>query len=569
MTSYPPQHEWLEESGTEEHLQSAITNLQLHSTSFIQVKSFDHAATGAQQQQVNSTSNSLLMPLIHSYSTAADAELNPSTKVAPTSLPTLIVLACALILSWIFNNVSWVYLSDRAGETYAFAVDQITSLLLIAMQAPYVIWAVYSGHIPRSQVTALPLKVLLLMGTIDGIYDVLVTMGSPYTPGPFQTLLFQLPIPLTMLICFVVQKRRFGNAQYLGGLIILAGAAVSVGPGLLDSIEGKPQPNSNEGAQLKAASVLIYGVGVVFYSCNVVYKESALQHTGELAGEKARGFHCLRLAVRASVRFSFESFLWFCCCVSVINVWFFSVVVSSINFLVSFLLIPLLWIPGMGTDTPRTTFPHMWGGVRCIFEGVTTEDPSAECDGLWWITLLQVASNVAVNLLTLQLVRSGSALLLQVVSGVQLPLCNLVYAWTLIMGTSLVVPMTNYMVRQIAHTSSRHADRLLAVRAHLFSFRCSHVLISFLVSLQWIGLSLVTVGFFVYSFLNLGGSPSTRQVSPEPQLQPTKQQLQQSQQDSKPSRPSSAAITVTRTMSASSKGLQEESEQSYRPPVVL
>lgn len=84
-----------------------------------------------------------------------------------------------------------------------------------------------------------------------------------------------------MLICYLVQKRRFGNAQYLGGLIILAGAAVSVGPGLLDSIEGNPQPNSNEGAQLKAASVLIYGIGVIFYSCNVVYKESALQHTGQ------------------------------------------------------------------------------------------------------------------------------------------------------------------------------------------------------------------------------------------------------------------------------------------------
>lgn len=217
-------------------------------------------------------------------------------------------------------------------------------------------------------------------------------------------------------------------------------------------------------------------------------------------------------------------------CLSVVNVWFFSVVVSSINFLVSFLLIPLLWIPGMGTDTPRTTFPHLWGGVRCIFQGVSTEDPAAQCDRLWWITLLQVASNVAVNLLTLQLVRSGSALLLQVVSGVQLPLCNLVYAWTLVMGSALVVPMTNYM---------------------------------------WIGLSLVTVGFFIYSFLSLGGAPSTRQVAPEPQHPTPQPKHAQLQQDPKLPRPGSAALSITRTQSASSKGLQEASEQSYRPTVVL
>lgn len=180
MTSYPPAHEWLEESGTEEQLQTAITHLQLHSTSFNLSKT-EHSAASKQKQHINGTNNSLLTPLIHSYSrtaTPADADASPPPTVAPPSLPLLIALACALILSWIFNNVSWVYLSDRAGETYAFAVDQLTSLLLIAMQAPYVLWAVYSGHIPRSQVTALPIKVLLLMGTIDGIYDVLVTMVS-------------------------------------------------------------------------------------------------------------------------------------------------------------------------------------------------------------------------------------------------------------------------------------------------------------------------------------------------------------------------------------------------------
>lgn len=150
-----------------------------------------------------------------------------------------------------------VYLSDNAGQTYAFALDQITSLLVISMQAPYVAYLIWSGGIAKEELTALPVKVLLLMGTIDAIYDCFVTMGSPYTPGAIQSILFQLPIPLTMLFAYVARRKRFSLGQYAGGMIILGGAILTVVPGIIKLLQGQKQDDS-DGAKSKAASILIY-----------------------------------------------------------------------------------------------------------------------------------------------------------------------------------------------------------------------------------------------------------------------------------------------------------------------
>jgi hypothetical protein len=97
-----------------------------------------------------------------------------------------------------------------------------------------------------------------------------------------------------------------------------------------------------------------------------------------------------------------------------------------------------------------------------MLTGVSTMDPLAQCGDMWWLLILFIVSNVLENVLVLQLTRSGSALLVQVVAGVQLPISNLFYASRAIMGAALVVPMTSYM---------------------------------------WIGLSVVMVGFICYSFM--------------------------------------------------------------------
>jgi hypothetical protein len=101
-------------------------------------------------------------------------------------------------------------------------------------------------------------------------------------------------------------------------------------------------------------------------------------------------------------------------------------------------------------------------------------DPTAQCHSLWYLTLINAVTNVLVNVLTLQLVRSGSALLLQVVSGLNLVGCNLFYASRVIMGSTLVVAMDRFM---------------------------------------WAGLGVVVAGFVVYSFVPLEKTKKNRAVA--------------------------------------------------------
>jgi drug/metabolite transporter (DMT)-like permease len=329
----------------------------------------------------------LLPPTSPSSNSADNATIDDAPVKSQFSLH-LVLVGVALVAAFVTNNITWVYVSDYAGETYAFALDQFTTFALLIPQVPFVLWSLKTGRIKLEEIRAVPLVVLFLMGSIDAVYDTLSSMGSPYTPGPIQTIMFQLPIPLTMLLSYMATGKRFKTGQYVGGFIILGGCILSVLPGVIDVMHGKSGAD-NMGQQIKAASVLITFISVIFYSCNVVYKEErALKKT-------------------------------------IINVWFLSSVVSLINFTMSFVLIPLLWIPGMGNDTPSSTFPHFWAGIKCIMTGKSDMDPSARCGDLSWIMVVNIISNVLVNVLTLQLVRSGSALLLQIVSGVQFAVSDL------------------------------------------------------------------------------------------------------------------------------------------------
>jgi len=152
------------------------------------------------------------------------------------------------------------------------------------------------------------------MGLLDAMYDILSSMGSPYTPGDIQTLMFQLPTVFVMYGSYLLFKKRFRIGQYVGGIIILAGCCLSIGPGLVDVIKnhGGASSGTNVGSQVKAASVLITFISVLFYCANVLFKEYALKHTK-------------------------------------VNVWFLSVAISALNFVLTFFLVPLLWIPTMGT----------------------------------------------------------------------------------------------------------------------------------------------------------------------------------------------------------------------------
>lgn len=351
-----------------------------------------------------------------SSSSSSSSSFPPSPVQTRRDLVILAFVCVALIASWIFDNVAWIYLSDRMGQTYAFSLNLMMFVLCVAIQAPVLLYYVHTGAIPREEVTALPWTTLLLMAGVDSVYNTLLTLGSPHTPGPFQTILFQLPIPITMVAAYLIQRRRFRLGQYVGGLIILGGAILTVLPGIIDVLRGR---QTSDGTQTKPASVLVYVVSILFFSGNTLYKESVLKRTK-------------------------------------VHVWALSISLSAISFCCTFLLIPALWIPGVGVDTPSSTFPHIAAGIRCVFTGRSTMDPEAQCETIWWLMLVNAFSIIVVNFLALVMLRRGSALLMQAASGVQLPLCNLFYASKFVMG-SLVTPMTKFMVR---HDHTRRSTLL-------------------------------------------------------------------------------------------------------------
>lgn len=149
--------------------------------------SLEHSLTRPAKQPPRSTTQKVHVLM---YESTTLEEFTDEEDVTEQSLPgvrtqdyfQLGLIASALVAAWVFNNVSWIYLSDRAGQTYAFFLDQWTSLLVILMQLPIFLYQwLIAKTIPREELTAIPFLALLLMGSVDAVYDCFVTVGSPYT----------------------------------------------------------------------------------------------------------------------------------------------------------------------------------------------------------------------------------------------------------------------------------------------------------------------------------------------------------------------------------------------------
>ncbi len=61
-----------------------------------------------------------------------------------------------------------------------------------------VLYRIYTGKV-TPEMRAFPLKTMATIGLFDSFYGLLTTMGSVYTPGVYQTLLFSIPIPVCMV----------------------------------------------------------------------------------------------------------------------------------------------------------------------------------------------------------------------------------------------------------------------------------------------------------------------------------------------------------------------------------
>lgn len=442
-------------------------------------------------------------PSSQSGDTALDFPLADSTAAASDDAPTpvhasvLLLSSLGLLLCWVANNILWIYVSDYFGVPYAFYQNQSTAVIYLLICLPLVAWRWKRGMIPPEARAALPRRVTLIMGACDAVYNLLTSLASPRMSGPMQNLIFQLPVPLAMLMLKLAwpkghERSSFSRGEYLGATVIVVGAVVSILPQLMqspdaDSDDSTPSTDDDSVpvADNNAISLLVYGrcparagspgstsllehsrislqsrcvcfclfavIGVCFYTAGSVYKESALKEHSYID----------------------------CSYVSLIeNIW---------ALLLGFVLVPMIWLPGVGTDEPSNTWVHFKGGAQCMFNrSAGASNPSAQCENILWICCVWIVSNVGVNVLGLIVVRSGNALIYNLSSSVQLPITNLLFTSSFIMTSALATQIDPAM---------------------------------------WAGLGIVCVGVAVYHFAGEWLEPASKRK--KKQAGPPQQQLQQ------------------------------------------
>lgn len=293
-----------------------------------------------------------------------------------------------LVLLGACNFVLLKVLYTAYGDRRSFFVNQAINLLYI----------VYGGAIlyPRMLFTdtvtkdmrKFPKRHFLAMGVLDSLGTFLTCLGTTYTPGSLTPLLNQLLIPFTMVSSSVYLRLHYRMKEVMGAALIVLGACFSVVPNLLD-------PGSEGAAECRWYAVLLYSLSNFPMACSSCYKEGAFDGQA-------------------------------------LDVWYLTQWVSIYQFLVSFLYMPLLVLPGFGSrdGVPLSEVGHAFvDGFQCFTEQVP------ECAEKHAMLLLvsYCGVNVCFVTLGLYLTKHGSAVLNAMSFSILLPVTTLLF-FTPLMG---------------------------------------------------------------------------------------------------------------------------------------
>lgn len=344
-------------------------------------------------------------------SSTSTSTASTSSNLSPSS--TLYLCCFFLLIGWVLNNIGWIYVSMRFGSVYAYYMDVSTSIIFLVLQSPVVVYRFWvTKSITTEMRNEVKGKTYMMLGFIDAIYNLLTTLSSPHTSSQVQNLIFQLPIPLAMLGTKLLWPKTtsFKTGQYLGAGVILGGAAWAIVPEMIQQRESENGGNGSGQQDNPPSALIVYIIGTIFFSINTVYKESIFRSA------------------------------------PTIDFWYFSFLENIWSLVFTFVLIPLLWIPGVGYDTYNTTWVHFSGGFRCMFEGASEMDQSASCENGFLICVVWIVSNIFVNILGLMVMKYGNSILYNIINSIQLPITNMCFASTFIMTAALVTPFSNTIV---------------------------------------------------------------------------------------------------------------------------
>eukprot|EP01096_Ripella_sp_DP13-Kostka_P013751 TRINITY_DN601_c0_g1_i1.p1 TRINITY_DN601_c0_g1~~TRINITY_DN601_c0_g1_i1.p1 ORF type:complete len:525 (-),score=217.52 TRINITY_DN601_c0_g1_i1:76-1527(-) len=281
---------------------------------------------------------------------------------------------------------------------YAFFTNQLTSFIYIPVFWPVVWTLMWAGKITK-EMREFPWWKFVVMGMLDSLAGLLMTFGGAHTNGSMQLLLSQAAIPFTMAFSIVVSldslqfifKRamivRYKWNHYTGAVIIISGIFVSLYAQLF--IE------TSSGGNQTVSGLIIYFMGSIPTAFSGVYKEI--------------GFKGADLEV------------------NYLNAW-----VAFWQFVIGMLFLPVTTFQSFG-GLPFDSIPgNLWDGARCFmgFNSLPTDD----CEGAGVAVMSYLVANIFYNVVILAMIKYGSAALLYVASALILPLADLCFTQSWIMG---------------------------------------------------------------------------------------------------------------------------------------
>eukprot|EP00164_Ancoracysta_twista_P001458 GFYU01001900.1.p1 GENE.GFYU01001900.1~~GFYU01001900.1.p1 ORF type:complete len:566 (+),score=100.73 GFYU01001900.1:445-2142(+) len=313
----------------------------------------------------------------------------PSPECVGLAVRVMLLVLCGTTGSIVFkkmtNHVHYPYVLSLLVTTFGLPV-YVCKLA----------WDTYKGDVDWEVCSRFPKRRFLLPAFLDSIGGLFLVFGGSGTIGPLQTLLYQLCIPITMIATYVILRRRFARLQYIASMIIMAGVLCSMTDHLSDaSHKGGSQDNS-------LFWNVMYIAGIVPLALSSVFKERIF-------------------------------------CQENLDIFYVQVWVSFFQLICGICLAPLNAIPALGGVSLGTLPTTVYDALMCVFDFVSCEHAFLYVTGY-------ALANCAYNILGLSVVKKSSAALMITASTIRLPLTNIAFHLSFIMGAAEVAPFSPYDV---------------------------------------------------------------------------------------------------------------------------
>lgn len=302
------------------------------------------------------------------------------------------VLLAALVVGAVILSVVSAFsrklMYNAYGQRYVFFRGELTNLL-------YNIWAtiIVVGRAiasPRfrkalqDSARRFPPWKLLIPAFLDGLGNLLDSVGGPNVPGSWTVLLGQSLVFFTMIFSFFIFGARFSAKQMTGAGLVVLGACMAVLPEIFAGAEAARH----------------VGYAIVFFSADIpqalsaVYKDFAFK-SGEL------------------------------------DVFYLTAVVSWVQLFVSWVYLPLLSLPALGALDLSSIPQVVSGGAACFLGDSST--PVYDAAGMvtgycsrstTLITFTYSLSGFAAGICQLYIMKLGSATLYVLSVALAVPISN-------------------------------------------------------------------------------------------------------------------------------------------------